>query len=68
MTNDNSEHGIVETRVPCSRLPNILDKYGVRRIDLLPIDTEGSDYQVVRQLDFTRINSRRQSSSNANSS
>ncbi|MDZ4804312.1 MAG: FkbM family methyltransferase [Candidatus Eisenbacteria bacterium] len=35
-------------------LGELLDRHGVRRIDLLQIDVEGFDYQVLRQVDFSR--------------
>ena len=43
---------IVEASVPCLPLPALLARHGVRRVDLLLIDTEGYDYQVLRQVDL----------------
>lgn len=43
---------IVEEEVDCMTLPELLDAYKVKKIDLLQIDTEGFDYHVLKQLDF----------------
>jgi FkbM family methyltransferase len=40
--------------VACTTLAALLEAERVERIDLLQIDTEGYDYQVLRQLDFAR--------------
>lgn len=40
--------------VPCRTLPDLLLEYDVARIDVLQIDAEGHDFQILRQLDFTR--------------
>lgn len=43
---------IVQERVDCTTLPELLRQHGVERVDVLQIDAEGFDYQVLRQLDF----------------
>jgi FkbM family methyltransferase len=46
---------LIKERVPVVRLPTLLERHGVSRIDLLAIDTEGQDYEILRTLDFTRF-------------
>jgi FkbM family methyltransferase len=47
------EKGRVEMlRLPAVRLRTLLDKHGIDRIDFLSIDTEGSELDVVRSIDF----------------
>jgi len=45
---------IVDVELPCVPIQDILDRNAVARIDLLHIDTEGYDYEVLRQFDFAR--------------
>lgn len=45
---------IVELELPCLPLQEVLDRNAVSRVDLLHIDTEGYDWQVLRQFDFGR--------------
>jgi len=44
---------LIEERVPTVRLDTLLARYGVSQIDLLVVDTEGHDYEILRELDFT---------------
>lgn len=46
---------VIEERVRCMSLGQLLAKYGVQRLDLLAIDTEGCDYEILRQVDFDRL-------------
>jgi FkbM family methyltransferase len=46
---------VLEERVRCISLGQLLAKHGVRRIDLLAIDTEGYDYELIKQVDFDRM-------------
>ena len=41
--------------VPCFLLDEILDCYNIRHIDLLTIDTEGSEYDILKTVDFKKI-------------
>lgn len=50
--NINIEPYVVEEKVPCFTLMDILQKHFVKEIDLLHIDTEGFDYKVLSQLNF----------------
>lgn len=42
---------ITSSEVPCMRLGALLEKHGVERLDLMLVDTEGYDYEIVKQLD-----------------
>ena len=44
---------IVCEKIPCQTLNEVLLLNSVKDIDLLHIDTEGFDYRVLRQFDFT---------------
>jgi FkbM family methyltransferase len=46
------EERIVRTEVPCLTFKSLCLKHDVEQIDLLVIDTEGYDYEIVRQIDF----------------
>jgi FkbM family methyltransferase len=48
------EHSLTET-VPCVRFETLLERHGIRHVDFLQIDTEGSDYDILRTIDFTRV-------------
>lgn len=41
--------------VPSKTLTSVIEKYKVKRIALLQIDTEGHDFEVLRSLDFNRF-------------
>ena len=46
---------LIETQeAECLPLRELLDQHGVRKIDILQIDVEGFDYQILRQVDFSR--------------
>lgn len=49
---------IRETKVACFSVAGLLARHGVRKVDLLQIDTEGYDYVVLRQFDFSAIRPR----------
>lgn len=40
--------------VPCLTLKALLARHAVQKVDMLSIDTEGWDYRILRQLDFSR--------------
>ncbi len=46
---------IVSDTVPCMSFAELLDEYGVTRIDLLQIDTEGYDSELIKSIDFSRV-------------
>lgn len=43
---------IVREEVRCLPLERLLEKHRVERLDLLSVDTEGHDYEVIKQIDF----------------
>lgn len=45
---------IIEEEIQCVPLIEILQKHNVKKIDLLHIDTEGYDYKILEQIDFTQ--------------
>ncbi len=49
------ERLIVTERVQCIAFADLLRKHRVRQVDLLLIDTEGYDYEIIRQIDFQAI-------------
>lgn len=51
----NLEDYVVKETVECLSLDSLLKKYAVDNVDLLLIDTEGYDYQVLKQLDLDLI-------------
>lgn len=54
----NLEDYVVKETVQCLSLVGLLEKYAVNEIDLLLIDTEGYDYQILKQLDLNSIRPR----------
>lgn len=49
------EEDIVEVEVPCISLMNLIKKYDLFDMDYLQVDTEGFDFEVLHQLDFTKV-------------
>ncbi len=49
-----SERFVAEA-VPCITFDTLLDRHHVSRIDLLQIDVEGYDFEILKQVDFRRI-------------
>ncbi|MEE9344794.1 MAG: FkbM family methyltransferase [Methylococcales bacterium] len=46
---------IIKQNVECISFSTLLDRNAVTNVDVLVIDTEGFDYQVIKQIDFKRI-------------
>lgn len=46
------EDRLVEACVPCLTFESLCAKHGLRRIDLLAIDTEGYDYEILRHVNL----------------
>lgn len=46
------ESGLIDVEVPCCTLPQLIDDFKISKIDLLIIDTEGSDWQIAQQFDL----------------
>jgi FkbM family methyltransferase len=51
----NIESLIVEERTPTVRLETLLARHCIERVDLLVIDTEGHDYEILRDFDFAHF-------------
>jgi FkbM family methyltransferase len=43
---------MVTETVQCVTLTELLEQHGVRKLDLLQIDTEGYDYEIIKMIDF----------------
>jgi FkbM family methyltransferase len=52
------ERRLVCIDVPCLTLSSLCERNGIDRLDLLLIDTEGYDWQIVRQIDFAALRPR----------
>jgi FkbM family methyltransferase len=46
------EPRLIQTEVPCLTFESLCRKHGIEGLDLLLIDTEGYDYEIVKQIDF----------------
>lgn len=42
-------------QLPCVRLDDILEQYGITHIDYLSLDTEGSELEILKTIDFSKI-------------
>src|SRR5580704_5727436 len=42
-------------KVSCVPLSLLVEKHSIRNVDVIQIDTEGHDYHVLRQIDFSRL-------------
>jgi FkbM family methyltransferase len=49
------EDAIVAEPVCCITLATLIRKHQVEKIDLLSVDTEGHDFEVIKQIDFARF-------------
>lgn len=49
---------IVECQIPTVTLSQLFERNGVSKVDLLHVDTEGNDWKILRQLDFSGIRPR----------
>lgn len=48
------EDRMVVTDVPCERFDDLLDRHGIDQLDLLHIDTEGYDFEILKNIDWDR--------------
>lgn len=46
---------VIEEQVACLKLSDLLSKHDVKNIDVLQLDAEGFDWQILRQLNFTKF-------------
>ena len=49
------ESDIIEQKVQCLSLKDLVKEYQIKHIDLLQIDTEGYDYEIIKMIDFTKM-------------
>lgn len=49
------EDYVVKERVECIAFNDLLEKYDIKKIDLLLVDTEGYDYEILQQIDFDTV-------------
>jgi FkbM family methyltransferase len=49
------ESRIIEAEVETVTLPSLCERHGIRRLDLLVIDTEGFDWEIIRSVDFAAV-------------
>src|SRR5438309_661024 len=49
------EKRLVETQLPSLTFDSLCRRHEVRAIDVLHTDTEGSDYNILRSIDFERL-------------
>ncbi|CAN5170791.1 hypothetical protein BH09DEP1_BH09DEP1_6810 [soil metagenome] len=55
--NDLSVYGgnCVIMQLPCVRLNDVLEKQGITHVDYLSLDTEGSELDILKSIDFSKI-------------
>ena len=51
----NIDEHIVKVQVKCVTLENLIQKHDVQRIDVFVVDTEGYDFEIIKQIDFERF-------------
>ncbi len=51
----NFEKHLLAEKVPCMTFHSLLSKYNINDIDYFQIDTEGYDFEVIKQIPFTSI-------------
>jgi hypothetical protein len=49
------KHNKTLTTVPCHRIDTVLNDSGVKIVDYLSIDVEGAELEVLRGIDFERV-------------
>lgn len=47
--------GIIEIEVPTISLADLIEKYGIKALDILQIDTEGYDFEILKMLAETEL-------------
>jgi FkbM family methyltransferase len=52
---DNIKSYMVQENLPCITFNALLKKYSVKKIDFLLIDTEGYDFEIIKQIKWTRL-------------
>ncbi|MGR9106452.1 MAG: FkbM family methyltransferase [Gammaproteobacteria bacterium] len=49
------ERYVIREKVECISFQDLVDKHGIHKIDLLLVDTEGYDYEILKQIDFENM-------------
>ena len=49
------QNAIIEEKIACTSINDLMTKYKISDIDLLQIDTEGYDKEIIFDIDFTKI-------------
>ena len=49
------EKHLASKKVKCITFNSLLDKYAIKKVDLLHIDAEGSDFKIIQTIDFNKI-------------
>ena len=49
------EQHMVEQKVATVTFESLVERFGIRKIDVISIDAEGYDYEVLKQIDFRRF-------------
>ena len=49
------EEDIIEEIVKCISFDDLIEKYSIKKIDLLQIDTEGYDAEIIKMIDFDKL-------------
>ncbi|MCB0665077.1 MAG: FkbM family methyltransferase [Saprospiraceae bacterium] len=55
---DNEAEKIVEVKVPVLTVDTLVEKFDIRKIDLLQVDTEGFDFEIIKLFDLHKIKPR----------
>lgn len=42
-------------QLPCVRLNDVLDRYGITHVDYFSLDTEGSELEILKSIDFSKV-------------
>jgi len=50
-----SKKYLVKGKIKCLTLKKLLDKHKIKKIDVFSIDTEGFDYEIIKQIDFKKF-------------
>jgi len=51
----NIEDYLVVETIQCTTLDQLLEKHGVKKVDLIKIDVEGYDFEIIKTIDFAKI-------------
>ena len=49
------ERYVVKEQIQCISLNDLIEKHQIAKIDLLLVDTEGYDYEILKQIDFEKF-------------